>query len=72
MDRAFRDVLVAWIGDRVAEGATAVIVSHEFDLFAPLAHRAVTVQNGSCHTVDPLSPGPGRLEILEQMARGED
>lgn len=72
MDRAFRDVLVAWIGDRVAEGATAVIVSHEFDLFAPFARRAVTVRDGSCHTVDLPSPGPGRFEILERLARGED
>lgn len=72
MDRAFRDVLVAWIGERVADGATAVIVSHEFDLFAPLAHRAVTVRNGSCHTVDALPRGHERLQILEHLARGDD
>jgi ABC-2 type transport system ATP-binding protein len=71
MDRAFRDVLVAWIARRVADGATAVIVSHEFDLFAPFAHRAVTVQNGSCHTVEPLPPGPERFKVLEQLARGD-
>lgn len=71
MDRAFRDVLVKWIGTRVVEGATAVIVSHEFDLFAPLARSAVTVRDGSCHTVEPLPPGTERLEILEHMARRE-
>jgi len=71
MDRAFRDVLVAWIEDRVADGVTAVIVSHEFDFFAPLARSAVTVRDGSCLTVDSLPPGPERFEILEHMARGE-
>jgi ABC-2 type transport system ATP-binding protein len=71
MDRAFRDVLVAWIAHRVAEGATAVIVSHEFDLFAPFARSAVTVRDGSCRKVESLPPGPDRFEVLEQLARGE-
>lgn len=70
MDRAFRDVLVGWIGSRVADGATAVVVSHEFDLFAAFARSAVTVRDGSCHTVEVLPPGPVRLGILEELSRG--
>lgn len=72
MDRAFRDVLLEWIEKRVTEGGTAVVVSHEFESFAPLAHRAITVRDGYCHAIDLPPPGSEREAILERLARGEE
>jgi ABC-2 type transport system ATP-binding protein len=71
MDRAFRDVQLAWIERHVAEGGTAVVVSHEFELFAPLAVCAVTVRGSRCHTVEMPRPGSESTEILERLARGK-
>ena len=71
MDRAFRDVLLVWIERHAEEGGTAVVVSHEFEIFAPLAHCAVTVLDGCCRKVDLPRPGSENFEILERLARGD-
>jgi ABC-type multidrug transport system ATPase subunit len=72
MDRAFRGDVVGWIERRLAAGATAVIVSHEFEAVAPLADRAVTIRDGRSEIVEPLPPpGSVRAEVLERLARGD-
>ena len=71
MDRAFRDVLLVWIERHAEEGGTAVVVSHEFEIFAPLAHCAVTVLDGCCRKIDLPRPGSENFEILERLARGD-
>ena len=73
MDRGIRRDIVGWVERRIADGASAVVVSHEFEAFAPLARRAVTVRNGRCHTIDPLPPpGPDRIVLLDGLAVGDD
>jgi ABC-type multidrug transport system ATPase subunit len=71
MDRAFRDVVLDWIERYVEEGGTALVVSHEFEIFAPLASCAVTVFDGCCLKVDLPRPESEDIEILERLARGE-
>lgn len=70
MDRSFREVLVEWITRRVADGATVVIVSHEFESFATLAGRAITVRNGICHEIGPLTEAGERATVIQDLACG--
>ncbi len=71
MDRGFCDTLLAWIGERVAAGATTLVVAHDFEPLAGLAARAVTVTGGGCRPVDPLpEEGPERTRLLDDLARG--
>jgi len=73
MDRGIRREIAGWVERRIADGASAVIVSHEFEAFAPFAGRAVTVRDGRCHMVDPLPPsGPDRIALLDGLAVGDD
>jgi ABC-2 type transport system ATP-binding protein len=72
MDRGVRDRMMAWLEGRIAAGATAVVVSHDFDPLAGMAHRAATVVDGECRVVDPLPIArERRTEVLERLARGE-
>jgi ABC-2 type transport system ATP-binding protein len=69
MDRGFRDTLVGWVADRRAAGGTVLLVAHDFEPFAPLADRSLTVRDGRCRTIDPLSGDPAaRLHELEELA----
>jgi len=70
MDRAFRDVLLGWLKRHVEEGGTAVVVSHEFESFAPFADCGITVCDSHCQMVEALPPGSEREAILERLARG--
>jgi ABC-2 type transport system ATP-binding protein len=73
MDRGIRREIVGWVERRIADGASAVVVSHEFEAFAPLASRAVTVRDGRCHMVDPLpTSGPDRIDLLDRLAVADD
>jgi len=71
MDRGAREDILAWIGDRLAAGATVVVVSHDIEPFAPLADRAFTVRDGRCVSSGALPGDPGeRMVVLERLARG--
>ena len=71
MDRGAREDILAWVGDRLAAGATVVVVSHDIEPFAPLANRALTVRDGRCLSSGELPPDPGeRMSLLERLARG--
>lgn len=73
MDRGAREDILAWIENRLGDGATVVVVSHDIAPFAARADRAITVKDGHC-----ISPGelPGdsaeRMSLLERLARGLD
>lgn len=72
MDRGAREDILAWIDRLLADGATVLVVSHDIEPFAPRAGRAITVRAGRCLAVDRLPEDPpGRMALLERMARGE-
>ncbi|HET9227879.1 MAG TPA: ABC transporter ATP-binding protein [Thermoanaerobaculia bacterium] len=71
MDRGAREDILAWVGDRLTAGATVMVVSHDIEPFAPLAHRALTVRDGRCLSSGELPPDPTeRMNLLERLARG--
>jgi ABC-type multidrug transport system ATPase subunit len=71
MDRAMRETIVGWLGQRIAAGAAAVVATHELEPFVPLATRAIVVRDGSPRVVEPLQEEPGhRLARLDELARG--
>ncbi len=71
MDRSFRVEVVDWVRERLAAGASALVVSHDFESLEPYAVRAVTVQEGRALVVDPLPPSEAeRIQALERLAKG--
>jgi ABC-type multidrug transport system ATPase subunit len=71
MDRGAREDILAWIRERLAAGATVVVVSHDIEPFAALAERAFTVREGRCLGAGELPREPGgRMSVLERLARG--
>jgi ABC-type multidrug transport system ATPase subunit len=73
MDRGIRREIVRWVQRRIDAGGSAVVVSHEFEVFADLASRGVTVRDGRCRVVEPLpSSGPDRIALLDGLAVGDD
>jgi ABC-type multidrug transport system ATPase subunit len=44
MDRTMRGTILAWLGRRLAEGASAVLVSHETDPFNDLVFRTLDME----------------------------
>jgi energy-coupling factor transporter ATP-binding protein EcfA2 len=73
MDRGAREDILAWIRDRLAAGATVVVVSHDIEPFAALAERAFTVREGRCLGAGELPRDYAeRMSILERLARGSE
>jgi iron complex transport system ATP-binding protein len=71
MDRGAREDILAWIGRRLDDGATVVVVSHDIAPFAARADRAITVRDGRCVGAGELPGEPeSRLALLERLARG--
>jgi len=69
MDRGIRREIVAWVENRLESGASALVVSHDFEAFAPLADRVVTVRDGRCTVLVGLpGDGPDRLALLDALA----
>ena len=72
MDRALRDLLLAWVGALAGSGRTVVVATHELEPFAALASRAIAVVGGVPRVLEPLpADGAERLALLERCARGE-
>jgi ABC-type multidrug transport system ATPase subunit len=71
LDRQIADDVLAWIRQRLADGAALAVVSHAIEPFADLATRAVTVSEGLVEQRDTL-PGPPeeRFRLLDSLARG--
>jgi len=71
LDRQIADDVLAWIRQRIADGASLAVVSHAIEPFADLAARALTVRDGLVeqHEALPRSPGD-RLQLLDRLARG--
>jgi ABC-type multidrug transport system ATPase subunit len=71
LDRTTRDGVVAWLGARVAAGATALVVTHDLEPFVALATRALALRDGRAGSVEVLPEDPAaRLARLEILARG--
>ncbi len=71
MDRAFRGKQLDWLQELLAASAVILLVSHELEAFSDLADRAVSLHNGRCTLYQDLpEPGPERLDLLENLARG--
>ena len=73
MDRGMREAILDWIGRRVGEGASAVVVSHETAPFAALAARAVGLNRGAVLPALELpAETAARMACLDRLARGFD
>jgi ABC-2 type transport system ATP-binding protein len=72
MDRAMRERIVAWVAERVRDGAAAIVATHEIAPFVPLAARAIAVHDGVPRVIDPLPDEPARGLVLDALARGDD
>jgi ABC-type multidrug transport system ATPase subunit len=71
MDRGMRDVVVGWIRDARARGATVVVATHDLEELRALADAAVGLSEGRARTVEPLPDDAGeRDRLLEGLARG--
>ncbi len=71
MDRATRAMILEWLEERVAQGALAVVATHELEPFVPLVTRVIVVRHGTPMTIDDLSHEvAGRLARLDDLARG--
>ena len=71
LDRALRDDLVAWVHDKLADGATIVISTHEIEPFVVAARRVVRVVGGRVDLIEPLpTEMAARLAVIESAARG--
>lgn len=70
-DRAGRDDLLVWIGERRAAG-TVVVVSHDLEPFVGIADHAVAVAEGRCSARALPEARAERITLLEALARGAD
>ena len=70
LDRQITDDVLAWIRQRMADGAALAIVCHAIEPFADLATRALTVREGLVeqHETMPRSP-QDRFHLLDSLAR---
>jgi ABC-type multidrug transport system ATPase subunit len=72
MDRRIRHDLLDWIENRLTEGATIVVASHQIEPFTEMATRLVTIDQGQVAVVEDLPDSTTeRFTLIEQMARGE-
>ncbi len=70
MDRAFRSTMIEWLENRLEGGATVVLVSHEIESFAPLAHRVLSLGADTPQFVEKLPAEPSeRVRIIDELAR---
>ncbi len=71
MDRSMRALILEWLEQRVADGAAAVVATHELDPFVTLAARVIVVRGGEARVIDDLPHNPAaRLTLLDELARG--
>jgi ABC-type multidrug transport system ATPase subunit len=72
MDRSIRCDIVDWVAGLLQRGGAAVVVSHEFEAFAPLAERVVSVKDGRCILLDALPRADAdRMKMLDALAVGD-
>ena len=71
LDRQVSDEVVNWIGERTAEGAVIVVVSHAVEPLAGLVTRAATIRDGAVEVHEGLPQSrEARLRLLDALARG--
>ena len=72
LDRATRDVALAWVDERLRAGATLIVVTHDLAPFVASATRVVTLRDGMPMMYEPLPADPAaRARLLDVIARGE-
>jgi ABC-2 type transport system ATP-binding protein len=72
MDRKIRGEILAWLERRLAEGATAVIISHDIEPFIASASAAVGMKDGRASAIGRLPAALAeKTTILDGLARGE-
>jgi len=73
LDRQIADDVLAWIRQRMADGAALAVVCHAIEPFADLATRALTVREGFVEQYEALPRAhEGRFHLLDSLARHED
>lgn len=70
LDRAMRDLVVRWVGERLAAGATALISTHEVEPFAGMVGAIVAMRAGLPRELAPDADPARRLAQLDALARG--
>jgi len=71
LDRQIADDVLAWIRQRMVDGATLAVVSHAIEPFANFATRALTVREGLVEQHETLPRSPeDRFRLLDSLARG--
>lgn len=70
LDRGMRDDVVAWLAARVADGACAVVSTHEIEPFVPLVSRAIVMTGREPRLEQPGADLAARLARLDAWARG--
>jgi ABC-type multidrug transport system ATPase subunit len=72
LDREIRDRVLVRFAERLKDGASVLVVSHDIDPFSPLAARALALLPGKARLVDPLPEGTEeRRRLLDLLARGD-
>jgi iron complex transport system ATP-binding protein len=72
LDRQVADEVGRWIGERTADGAVVVVVSHGIEPLAGFVTRAMTIRDGMVATYEGLPEAPeARLKFLDALARGK-
>jgi len=71
LDRQIADDVLAWIRQRMADGAALAVVSHAIEPFMNFATRALTVREGLVEQHETLLRSPeDRFHLLDSLARG--
>ena len=73
LDRAMRDVVLAWVGERRAAGSVVLVVTHEIEPFVAQADRVFSIRDGGVFGARTMpSDDHERLQMVDRLARGVD
>jgi ABC-type multidrug transport system ATPase subunit len=71
MDRSIKPLILAWIQERVDQGAAVVVVSHNIEPFRESAARLVTDRGGKASSFAELPRDPAeKLALIDRIAQG--
>jgi ABC-type multidrug transport system ATPase subunit len=70
LDRGMRESVVAWLAERVAGGACAVVSTHEIEPFLSLATGAIVMSGGEPRVETLHDDAAARLAQCDGWARG--
>ena len=69
LDRSMRELLLGWLGERINDGATVVVSTHEIEPFLDRAIGIVTVESGVVRWIGLPPDAVARGRIAEAASR---